>query len=427
MTTGFLTDHYEFTMLDSFVQAGKHNDEAVFEVFSRSLPKNFRYGVFAGLGRLLPMIANFKFDGAHLSQIAKAANLSDATVDYLRGWRFKGDIIAYREGDLYFPNSPVLTVKGTLGECVLLETLILSVLNHDSAIAGRAARMVQAAQGRPIIEMGSRRTHESAAVAAARAAYIAGFAYTSNMAAGKAFGVPTTGTAAHAFTLAFDDEYEAFVAQIKAQGVGTTLLVDTYDIEQGIANAVKAAQEFDANGPGAVRIDSGDLTAEVTRARRQLNTLGATETRIVVSSDLDEYVMKDIAHSPVDGFGVGTKLVSTPPAGFVYKLVQINGRHVAKKAEGKVSYGGEKRAYRVYTNGYVTGEFFINADENLPEEPNVEPLQTLAMGHGQIEHVAYKIDQIKDFHASRMETLPKGERKVWIGDFPPYINTVPLN
>ena len=414
MTTGFMTDHYEFTMLDAFVQAGKHNDEAVFEVFSRSLPKNFRYGVFAGLGRLLPMIEHFMFTGPYLAQIANAANLSEETIKYLRGFRFKGDIIAYREGDLYFPNSPVLTVKGTLGECVLLETLILSVLNHDSAIAGRAARMVQAAQGRPIIEMGSRRTHESAAVAAARAAYLAGFAYTSNMEAGKRFGVPTTGTAAHAFTLAFGDEYEAFVAQIKAQGPGTTLLVDTYDIEQGINNAVKACVE----------------TAEVTRARRQLDNLGATKTRIVVSSDLDEFVIKDIAHAPVDGFGVGTKLVSTPPAGFVYKLVQINGRHVAKKAEGKVSYGGEKVAWRIYDdNGCVLGERFVTADDMLPnfDAPNIEPLQTMVMAQG-INDLTPAGDRLKvdrKFHADRMKTLPKGERKVWIGDFPPFINATP--
>src|SRR5207244_4365597 len=181
--------------------------------------------------------------------------IDEATGRWLADYRFAGDVSGYPEGELYFPGSPILTVSGTFAECVILETLILSVLNHDCAVAAGAARMVTAARGRPVIEMGSRRTHEDAAVAAARAAYLAGFAFTSNLEAGRRYGIPTAGTAAHAFTLLHDDERAAFEAQVAALGAGTTLLVDTYDITRGIELAVEVA----GPGLGAVRIDSGDL------------------------------------------------------------------------------------------------------------------------------------------------------------------------
>jgi nicotinate phosphoribosyltransferase len=239
----------------------------------------------------------------------------------------------------------LLTVRASFAEGVLLETLVLSVLNHDSAIASAAARMVSAAAGRPIIEMGSRRTHEQAAVAAARAAYLAGFASTSNLEAGRRHGIPTTGTSAHAFTLLHDAEEQAFRGQVDVLGTSTTLLVDTYDITKGIDLAIKVA------GPElrAIRIDSGDLGVLARQARAQLDSLGAHNTRIVVSGDLDEFAIASLRAEPVDAYGVGTSVVvgsGAPTAGMVYKLVEVAGRPVAKRSSHKESRGGRKSALR---------------------------------------------------------------------------------
>lgn len=406
-----MTDRYELTMLQSFIKSGRVNDEAVFEVFTRRLPTGRRFGVFAGLGRLIPMIREFEFVGSDLQWLRENEVIDRDTWEYLSDFKFRGKIDAYSEGDLFFPQSPVLTVRGTLGECILLETLILSVLNFDSAIATTAARMHMSAKGRPIIEMGSRRVNEDAAIAAARAAYIAGFASTSNLLAGKRHRIPTTGTAAHAFTLAHEDELTAFKAQVEAHGHSTTLLVDTYDIEQGIRNAVAAA----GTSLGAIRIDSGDLAAEAEKARHLLDSLGAFGTRVVVTSDLDEFIMKDLAEAPIDGYGVGTKLVSSAPMGFVYKLVEINGRPVAKKAKDKVSIGGRKFAFRVMEDGKVVDEVFTTDWNKAPKDALV--VQEFDI----LDRPVDSLDEIREDHKRAMDTLPLGEQKVWNGDFGPYI------
>ena len=232
----------------------------------------------------------------------------------------------------------------------MLETVLLSILNHDSAIASAASRMTWAAGGRPCIEMGSRRTHEEAAVSAARAAYVAGFEATSNLAARERYGIPTTGTSAHSFTLLHDTERDAFAAQVASLGSGTTLLVDTYDVREAVSTAVEVA----GPGLGAVRLDSGDLGELAHQVRAQLDELGATGTRIIVTSDLDEHAISALASAPVDGYGVGTSLVTGsghPTCGFVYKLVARAGDDgvlvdVAKKSKDKVSVGGRKWALR---------------------------------------------------------------------------------
>jgi nicotinate phosphoribosyltransferase len=327
---------------------------AVFEVFARHLPHGRRYGVIAGTGRLLDALARFRFGPAELDFLRVAGVVADdTTLRYLESYAFSGHIWGYAEGDCYFPGSPILVVEGTFAEAVVLETLALSILNHDCAIASAASRMVNAAGDRPLIEMGSRRTHELAAVASARAAYIAGFSSTSNMRAGHDYGVPTSGTAAHAFTLVHDSEEEAFAAQIETLGPGTTLLVDTYDV----AAAVRKAVEVAGPGLGAVRIDSGDLLEVGRQVRALLDSLGATKTRIVVSGDLDEYSIAALGATPVDGYGVGTSLVSgsgVPTAALVYKLVARADeagdtsplRPVAKRSVGKPGRGGRKWAVR---------------------------------------------------------------------------------
>jgi nicotinate phosphoribosyltransferase len=351
MSSALLTDHYELTMLEAALRSGAAHRRAVFEVFARHLPAGRRYGVVAGTGRVLDELENFRFSDEDITFLRDNHVVDEPTLTFLADYRFSGNIYGYREGDLYFPASPIMIVEGTFAEAVLLETLTLSILNHDCAIASAASRMVNAAGQRPIIEMGSRRTHEHAAVAAARAAYIAGFASTSNLMAGRLYGIRTAGTAAHAFTLLHDTERQAFAAQIDALGAGTTLLVDTYDVPEAVRTAVDLA------GPelGAVRIDSGDLAVAAQEVREQLDALGAFNTRILVTSDLDEYAIAALAAAPVDGYGVGTALVTgsgVPTAALVYKLVARETpigklEPVAKRSVGKPSRGGRKRAYRL--------------------------------------------------------------------------------
>lgn len=341
--TGLLTDRYELTMVAAALADGTASRRCVFELFARRLPDGRRYGVVAGTGRLLEALERFRFGPEDLELLAGVVDRD--TLDWLRDYRFSGDVDGYPEGELYFPGSPVLTVSGTFADAVVLETLALSIYNHDSAVASAAARMVTAAAGRPLIEMGSRRTHEQAAVACARAAYLAGFGATSNLAAGLQHGIPTAGTAAHAWSLLHDDELSAFRSQVAALGEKTTLLVDTYDIRTGIENAVRAA----GTGLDSIRIDSGDLGELARQARDQLDGLGATGTRIVLSGDLDEYAIASLRAEPVDSYGVGTSVVTGsghPTAGMIYKLVEVDGRPVAKRSTSKQSRGGRKAALR---------------------------------------------------------------------------------
>ncbi|HWJ67122.1 MAG TPA: nicotinate phosphoribosyltransferase [Nocardioides sp.] len=423
--TGLLTDRYELTMLDSFVRDGSVDRPSVFEAFARRLPEGRRYGMLAGLGRLLEAIEAFTFGADEIAWLQEQGVVGDQTAAWLADFHFRGDIDGYREGDLYFPGSPVLAVTGTLGECLVLETLVLSILNHDTAIASAAARMVDAAQGRPIIEMGGRRTHEQAAVATARAAWLAGFGSTSNLAAGRRYGIPTAGTAAHAFTLAHATEADAFRSQVEALGVGTTLLVDTYDITQGIRTAVEVA----GTGLGAVRIDSGDLAEEAHKARALLDSLGATGTRIVATSDLDEFVIAALADAPIDGYGVGTRVATGsghPTASMVYKLVAIADgvgqplRPVAKKSKDKASVGGRKHSYREYDeSGLVVSEYFTGQDAP-PPGPESRPVQVPLVRSGETVHTP-TLDEVRAFAASALDTLPADARGVAAG--PPYLTT----
>ncbi|HEY5832387.1 nicotinate phosphoribosyltransferase [Streptomyces sp.] len=364
-STALFTDRYELTMLQAALRSGAAHRRSVFETFTRRLPEGRRYGVVGGTGRVLDAVENFRFDPPVLDFLEREGVVDGPTLEWLAGYRFTGDVWGYPEGEVYFPGSPILRVEGTFAEAVLLETVVLSILNHDSAIAAAASRMAVAAGGRPLMEMGARRTHELAAVAAARAAYICGFSASSNLAAGFRYGLPTIGTSAHAFTLLHDTERDAFTAQVHSLGRGTTLLVDTYDLATAVRTAVEVA------GPelGAVRIDSGDLLLLAHRVRQQLDDLGAKNTRIVITSDLDEYAIASMAAAPVDAYGVGTSLVTGsghPTCSMVYKLVARAGSDaadapltpVAKKSlGGKTSVGGRKwAARRLDRNGVAEAE-----------------------------------------------------------------------
>ena len=271
MSTALLTDHYELTMLQAALGNGTADRRSVFELFPRRLPPGRRYGVVAGVGRALDAIEAFRFTDTEIDFLREHDIVDEPTLAYLADYRFRGDIWGYPEGEAYFPYSPLVVVESSFAEAVLLETVLLSIYNHDAAIASAASRMTWAAGDRPCIEMGSRRTHEQAAVACARAAYIAGFAASSNLRARQEFGVPSRGTSAHSFTLLHDTEADAFRAQVESLGRGTTLLVDTYDI----AEAVRLGVEIAGPELGAVRIDSGDLGVLAQQVRKQLDELGA--------------------------------------------------------------------------------------------------------------------------------------------------------
>lgn len=417
-SSALLTDRYELTMLDAALRDGTAHRRCVFELFGRRLPGGRRFGVVAGTGRLLSLLRDFRFGDDELRFLRDEAVVDASTLDYLEGYRFTGSVTGYREGELYFPGSPILTIEGTFAEAVVLETLALSVLNHDSAVATAAARMSIAAGDRPLAEMGSRRAGESSAVAAARAAYIAGFDATSNLEAGRTWGIPTMGTAAHAWTLLHDTEEDAFRAQIQALGTGTTLLVDTYDIRRGVETAVRVA----GTELGGVRIDSGDLPTVAAEVRAQLDELGATRTRITVTSDLDEHAIAALAASPVDSYGVGTSVVTgsgTPTAGMVYKLVARQGTDggwvaVAKASTDKGSKGGRKAAFRTLDAGTATSELIVVSDgfEALADgdaHPDARPLQVPLVVDGEPD-ASYEghagVDAARRHHLRVREELP---------------------
>ena len=416
-STALLTDHYELTMLQAALGSGTAQRRSVFELFPRRLPEGRRYGVVAGVGRALDAIEDFRFDDETLQALEGVVD--EPTRSWLSTYRFSGDIWGYAEGETYFPHSPLLIVEGSFAEAVVLETLLLSIYNHDSAIASAASRMTQVAGDRPCIEMGSRRTHEEAAVASARAAYVAGFATTSNLAARHRYGVPSAGTSAHSFTLLHDTEADAFRAQVTSLGTGTTLLVDTYDIREAVALGVEIA----GTGLGAVRIDSGDLGVLAREVRAQLDTLGATDTRIVVTSDLDEFAIAALASAPVDAYGVGTQLVigsGHPTCGFVYKLVARADDHgemvaVAKKSTDKISIGGRKYALRRRSSRGVAEAELIGIGEPPVDDGDDRALLVPLVQGGEIVGREPLEDARARHHASRAE-LPRAAQQMSKGE-----------
>jgi nicotinate phosphoribosyltransferase len=419
VSTALLTDHYELTMVEAARRSGAAGRRCVFEVFARRLPEGRRYGVVAGTGRFLEAVSAFRFGEAEVEDLRRRRVVDEETCDWLLDYRFRGDISGYAEGEVYFPGSPVLVVESSFADGVVLETLALSILNHDSAIASAASRMTTAAAGRPCIEMGSRRTHEYAAVAAARAAYIAGFATTSNLEAGRRYGIPTAGTAAHAFTLLHDTEAEAFEAQVASLGKETTLLVDTYDV----AEAVRTAVEVAGTSLGAVRLDSGDLIEQAREVRVQLDALGAIGTRIVVTSDLDEYAIAALASAPVDAYGVGTALVTgsgAPTASMVYKLVSRSDdegvmQPVEKRSEAKNSVGGRKWALRRLSADGIAEAEVVGIEERPTDDGDDRPLMVDLVRDGEIVSGS-DLAAARSRHAASRAELPAAALRLQRGE-----------
>ena len=426
-STALLTDHYELTMLQAALHSGAASRRCVFETFARRLPSGRRYGVLAGTGRLLDAIERFRFGDAELADLREREVVDERTLDFLADYRFEGDIWGYAEGETFFPYSPVLVVESDFAHGVILETIVLSILNHDTAVASAASRMTGAAGARPVIEMGSRRTQEEAATAAARASYIAGFASTSNLEAGRRHGVPTGGTAAHAFTLLHESEREAFEAQVASLGSDTVLLVDTYDVAEGVQTAIDVA----GTGLGGVRLDSGDLVVQASEVREQLDALGATGTTITVTSDLDEYAIAALAAAPVDAYGVGTRVVTGsghPTASMVYKLVAREddaGRMigVAKQSQDKQSVGGRKYALRRRNALGVVEAEVLGIGERPVGDGDDRDLMVSLVSDGEVvgrEHAGLEAARAR--HEASMAELPRSAHQLSEGQ--PAVETV---
>ncbi|OKL46072.1 nicotinate phosphoribosyltransferase [Boudabousia liubingyangii] len=445
-STSLLTDMYELTMVEAALKHGTAERRSVFELFGRRLPTTRRFGVVAGTSRILEALERFVFSKEDIDYLHQQKIVNDDTLDFLKDFHFQGNIWGYQEGECYFAGSPLLTVEGTFAEACLLETVLLSILNHDCAVASAASRMTIAAHGRPCLDMGARRTHERAAVSAARASIIGGFKASSDLEAGKRYGIGTLGTSAHSFTLLHETEEEAFRAQVATLGPGTTLLVDTYDIPKGVETAVRVARE--AGGElGAVRIDSGDLVAQAFKVRGQLDELGAKTTKITVTSDLDEYAIAALGAAPVDAYGVGTKLVTgsgIPTAALVYKLVEREGAEgfmegVAKKSKSKSTVAGRKWAARAFDeDGYASEErLYVGSYEDFQktlaaeeaEGTHLRPLQVKLVTDGNIDRTWYdesSLERAANFHQEVRNQLPYSAWRLSAGE--PAIETrvIPL-
>ena len=420
-SSALFTDHYELTMVEAALKSGVASRRSVFEVFARRLPEGRAYGVVAGIDRLVDAVERFRFDDDTVDHLmARGVVQDELMADWLRNYRFGGDITGYAEGELFFPYSPVLTVVGSFAECVVLETVLLSVLNHDCAVASAAARVADAAGGRLLVEGGSRRTDPESAVAAARASHVGGFDTTSNLEAGRRHAIPTGGTTAHAFVLAHNSETEAFRVQRDTLGVGSTYLVDTFDVMEGIRRAVDVV----GREIGAVRIDSGELLADSRAARQLLDELGAVNCRIVVSSDLDEFLIADLelAGAPIDAYLVGTSLVTGsghPTASMVYKLVSIADddhpgplRAVGKHSPGKRTIGGHKSVHRTYdAEGRFLAEVLSVLAVDVPE--NSMCPQVPLLRDGEVVADLTDVSEARARCAERRARLVDEDRTPW--------------
>jgi nicotinate phosphoribosyltransferase len=370
---GLFTDLYELTMLRAYRAVG-FDETAVFSLFVRRLPAARNFLVACGLDDFLAEIEALRFEADDIAYL-RAQGFPDDFLDWLKLYRFSGDVFALPEGTLFFENEPILEIVAPLGEAQLIETLAINQIGFASMIAAKAARVVEAAAGRAVVDFGSRRAHGfDAAIKAARASYVAGAASTSNVLAGKLYGIPVAGTMAHSFVQAFDDESEAFRAFARVYPE-TVLLVDTYDTLEGVKKVIALAKELGSDFQvRAVRLDSGDLAALAKASRALLDEAGLENVGIFASGGLDETKIAALlaAGAPIDGFGVGTDLVvsaDAPSLDIVYKLTEYASEGRIKLSSGKRTLPGRKQVFRVIENGAMAGDTIARADETLPGTP----------------------------------------------------------
>ncbi len=406
-TSPLFTDLYELTMMNAYLKAGK-KEWASFELFVRKLPENRNYLVFAGLEDVVELLQNFRFSESDIDYLYSLKLFSDDFLDFLKNFRFTGKVHAMREGEIFFQNEPVLRVEAPIYEAQLFETAIMNQVHISSLIATKAARVFSVAEGRKLADFSLRRTHGfDAGMKVARSSYLCGFDGTSNVLAGKVYGIPVVGTVAHSFIMSFESEEEAFRAYLEAFPNNGVLLVDTYDTVEGVKKAIKVAKEMGAPLKG-IRLDSGDVVELSKIVRKLLDEAGFTGTKIIVSGGLDEYRVKEILErgAPVDAFGVGTKVgtsADSPYIDFVYKLVEFNGRPVMKTSSGKKMYPGRKQVFRE-ENGDTVGVF----GEELPGEPLLEKV----MENGQPVKRLPTLKESREYFLERFSKLPDELKRI---------------
>jgi nicotinate phosphoribosyltransferase len=373
------TDLYELTMAQAY-QAEHMDQLAVFELTFREMPRNRNYIVAAGFADVVDFLRDLRFDPSELDHLRLLGDFSPEFIARLQSLRFRGDVYAVPEGTIVFPGEPLLQVVAPITEAQLVETFVLNQIHFQSLAATKAARVVRAAQGRSVVDFGSRRSHGTdAALKVARATYLAGGDGTSNVLAGKIYGIPTFGTVAHSYVQAHDDEFASFES-FAALYPHTTLLVDTYDTLDGVRKVIdlrrKLGEKFQVR---AVRLDSGDLSQLAKQTRKLLDEADLQQVRIFASSGLDEYRIQELVASgaPIDAFGVGTKLAvmaDVPDLDMAYKLVEYAGKGRMKLSTRKLLYPGRKQVFRQIQSGRMSGDVIGRFDETLPGEPLLQPL-----------------------------------------------------
>lgn len=430
--TATYTDHYQLTMAQIYYLQGKSEQRAVFDYFFRKNPFGGGYALFAGLDDFLQSLDNFCFDARELDFLA-VEGFNHEFLTYLKTFRFRGTVYSCPEGELVFPNAPIVRIEASLLEAQLIETLLLNILNFQTLIATKASRMREAAGPRTLLDLGLRRAQGPGGYYASRAAIIGGFDASSNLRAGLDYKLPTTGTMAHAFIQSYENELRAFQAFADTWPTNCVLLVDTYDtLKSGLPNAIKIAKALEAKGHRlkAVRLDSGDLAYLAKKTRELLDAADLNYVKIAVSNQLDEVLIKSLLlqQAPIDIFGVGTNLVIGAPDGAldgVYKLAEINNKPCIKVSENavKTTLPGRKQVYRsIDKSGYFAGADTICLLNELaaeimhhPFEAAVsvtltpyqkEPLLMKVMEKGKRLFAAKTIKEISHYAASRLAMLP---------------------
>jgi nicotinate phosphoribosyltransferase len=414
---GLLVDLYELTMGESYLAEGMDERPATFQLFCRTLPPGWGYLVAAGIEEGLDYLEALSFSAEELAYLETTGLFGASFLERLSGLRFTGQVRAMREGTVFFPTEPVLEVTAPLLEVQLVETALINHVHLSSLIASGAARCIEAAGGRRLVEFGFRRAHGlDAGLAVARASHLAGFDATSNVLAGERFGIPVAGTMAHSYVESFADETAAFEAFVRSYPDGSTLLIDTYDTVEGARRAAAVARRLAARGGrlGAVRLDSGDLLELSHRVRAGLDEAELPEVTIFASGNLDEYSIAALvaAGAPIDGFGVGSRLSTSagaPYLDFVYKLVEFDGRGVMKLSTDKATLPGSKQVWRLLAGNLFIGDTVTLAEENAPA--GAEPLLELLMSEGH-RLSRTPLDAARERAAAQRSALPVEYRKL---------------
>ncbi len=418
-----LTDLYELTMLQAYFKQ-RMNGPAVFELFVRKLPPSRNFLVAAGLAQVMDYLGDLHFADEDLTWLTASRRFAPEFVESLADLRFTGDADALPEGTVFFADEPILRISAPLREAQLVESRVMNLIHYETLVASKAARSVLAAPGRVLIDFGLRRAHGAeAGLLSARASYVAGFAGTATVEAGRAFGIPVYGTMAHSYVQAHADEATAFESFAKAQPDNVVLLIDTYDTERAAHKVVALASKLASDGIAikGVRIDSGDLGQHARRVRAILDAAGLTGIAILASGNLDEYRLHELTRdeAPIDGFGVGTRMNTSADAPYLdcaYKLVEYEGRARRKRSEGKATWPGCKQLFRRFApDGRIAGDALTLAAERLPGTPLIAPF----MRAGQLLAPPLALGAIREHARNQLANLPEPLRS--LDDAPPYL------